>query len=153
MASGRKRLIMEDFYRQGRKRFNNSTSGNQPIGGRWNFDKQNRKTTKRQTDLTALWFEPDSITQDVIDFIKQSEAFQEISYWQLEPFCWGVTRLVKVLQVMKFFIETRLSSFLGQHQDVMVMVNRQCGTRGFFLISILDCFIPWKLFRRHNLHI
>ncbi|MFN6455034.1 MAG: cryptochrome/photolyase family protein, partial [Nostoc sp. EfeVER01] len=64
-ASGRKRLIMEDFYRQGRQRFNILMSGNQPVGGRWNFDKQNRKPPKGKLTLPeALWFEPDSITQD-----------------------------------------------------------------------------------------
>jgi deoxyribodipyrimidine photolyase-related protein len=75
---------MEDFYRQGRQRFNILMSGNQPVGGRWNFDKQNRKPPKGKLTLPeALWFEPDSITQDVIDFIKQSEAFQDNqSYWQ-----------------------------------------------------------------------
>ncbi|MEH2109069.1 cryptochrome/photolyase family protein [Nostoc sp.] len=82
--------------------------GNQPIGSRWNFDRQNRKPPKGKLTLPeALWFEPDSITQDVINFIKQSEAFQDNqNYWLLEPFRWAVTRQ-QALQVLKFFIEKR----------------------------------------------
>ncbi|WGV29112.1 cryptochrome/photolyase family protein [Halotia branconii] len=119
-AAGRKRLIMEDFYRQGRQRFNILMEGNQPVGGQWNFDKQNRKPPKgKLTFPAALWFKPDSITQDVINFVKQSEAFQNShNYWHLEPFLWGVTRQ-QALQVLKFFVETRLSTF-GPYQDAMV---------------------------------
>ncbi|GAB4214227.1 MAG: cryptochrome/photolyase family protein [Synechococcales cyanobacterium] len=43
-AKPRKRLLMEDFYRQGRKRFGILMDGDQPVGGRWNFDHDNRKT-------------------------------------------------------------------------------------------------------------
>ncbi|MBD2683342.1 MULTISPECIES: cryptochrome/photolyase family protein [Nostoc] len=119
-AAGRKRLIMEDFYRQGRQRFNILMEGNQPVGGRWNFDRENRKPPKGKLTLPqALWFEPDSITQDVINFVKHSQAFKDSqAYWKLEPFRWGVTRQ-QALQVLKFFLETRLSSF-GPYQDAMV---------------------------------
>lgn len=119
-AGGRKRLIMEDFYRQGRQRFNILMEENQPVGGRWNFDRENRKPPKGKLTLPeALWFEPDSITQDVINFLKQSEAFEKNhSYWQLEPFRWGVTRQ-QALQVLEFFVQTRLSVF-GPYQDAMV---------------------------------
>ena len=36
-ANSRKRLLLEDFYRQGRKRFKILMEGNKPIGGQWNF--------------------------------------------------------------------------------------------------------------------
>lgn len=119
-ASPRKRLVMEDFYREGRRRFNILMEGNQPLGGRWNFDRENRKPPKGKLTLPeALWFEPDAITQAVIDWVKQSPAFKDSQdYWQIEPFRWGVTRS-QALQVLDFFIETRLSEF-GPYQDAMV---------------------------------
>lgn len=120
-AKSRKRLLMEDFYRIGRQRFNILMEGDQPVGGRWNFDRENRKPPKGKLTLPeALWFEPDAITQEVIDWVKQSPAFQDSrTYWELEPFRWGVTRQ-QALQVLHFFIQTRLSNF-GPYQDAMVM--------------------------------
>jgi deoxyribodipyrimidine photolyase-related protein len=120
-AGGRKRLVMEDFYREGRRRFNILMEGDRPIGGRWNFDRENRKPPKGKLTLpTALWFEPDSITQNVIHWVKQSEAFRgSQTYWQVEPFRWAVTRQ-QALQVLYFFVQTRLSNF-GPYQDAMVM--------------------------------
>jgi len=119
-ASSRKRLMMEDFYREGRRRFDILMVGKQPAGGKWNFDQQNRKPPKGKLTLPeALWFEPDQITQDVINWVKQSTAFKDSQeYWQVEPFRWGVTRK-QALQVLEFFIQTRLSNF-GPYQDAMV---------------------------------
>lgn len=45
-ASKRKHLIMEDFYREGRQRFDILMVGDRPAGGRWNFDRENRKPPK-----------------------------------------------------------------------------------------------------------
>lgn len=119
-ARSRKRLIMEDFYRAGRQRFNLLMVGDQPLGGRWNFDRENRKPPKGKLTLPeARWFEPDEITQTVIDGVKEAPAFQASqAYWQVEPFRWGVTRS-QALQVLEFFVETRLSNF-GPYQDAMI---------------------------------
>lgn len=119
-ARSRKRLLMEDFYRAGRQRFNVLMNGKEPVGGRWNFDRENRKPPKGQLSLPeALWFTPDPITQQVIDWVKESPEFSNSqTYWQVEPFRWGVTRQ-QALQVLQFFIETRLADF-GPYQDAMV---------------------------------
>ncbi len=45
-AKSRKRLLLEDFYRESRKKWQILIEDNQPIGGQWNFDKQNRKPPK-----------------------------------------------------------------------------------------------------------
>jgi len=117
---GRKRLLMEDFYREGRRRFNILMVGDQPAGGRWNFDRENRRPPKGKLTLpAALWFEPDTITQAVIREVQQAEELQESRcYWQAEPFRWGVTRQ-QALQVLQFFVQTRLAEF-GPYQDAMV---------------------------------
>ena len=39
----KKQLRMEFFYREGRKRFDLLMAADQPLGGEWNFDKENRK--------------------------------------------------------------------------------------------------------------
>lgn len=74
--------------------------GNQPAGGRWNFDRENRKPPKGKLTIPeALWFEPDAITTDVINLL-HLEAFKSShDYWQVQPFYWGVTRQ-QALQVL-----------------------------------------------------
>jgi deoxyribodipyrimidine photolyase-related protein len=116
-AKQRKNLLMEDFYREGRKRFQILMADDkQPIGGKWNFDKDNRKPPKGKLKTPeALWFEPDEITQAVIDRVKK-ENFS--SYGDIEPFRWGVTR-EQALKVLSHFISKRLSTF-GPYQDAMV---------------------------------
>ena len=114
-TDSRKRLLLEDFYRKGRKKFNILMKDNQPIGGKWNFDKQNRKPPKQGLNTpTPLEFEPDKITQKVI---KDIESYQIATYGKLEPFKWGVTRS-QALQVLDNFIEYNLNNF-GTYQDAM----------------------------------
>ena len=118
-ASKRKHLIMEDFYREGRQRFDILMVGNKPAGGRWNFDRENRKPPKGKLTIpAALWFEPDAITTDVINSLNSAAFKSSHDYWQLQPFRWGVTRQ-QALQVLEFFIQNRLSDF-GPYQDAMV---------------------------------
>lgn len=115
-AKGRKNLLMEYFYREGRQRFQVLMEGKQPVGGQWNFDKENRKPPKGKLNPPkALWFEPDEITQTVIEHVKTGN-FSE--YGQIEPFRWGVTRS-QALQVLDHFVEYRLPTF-GPYQDAMV---------------------------------
>lgn len=115
-AKGRKNLLMEYFYRDGRKRFQVLMNGKDPIGGQWNFDKNNRKPPKGKLNPPEpVWFEPDNITLDVINQVKSGDFS---SYGQVMPFRWGVTRS-QALQVLEYFIEHRLPTF-GPYQDAMV---------------------------------
>lgn len=115
-ARGRKRLLLEDFYREGRRRFDVLMIGDQPAGGRWNFDRENRKPPKQGlVTPPAQWFEPDAITQTVIRQVKELEI---PTYGQIEPFGWAVTRS-QALQVLAHFIQVRLPAF-GPYQDAMV---------------------------------
>lgn len=115
-ANSRKRLLLEDFYRESRKRFQILMVGNKPVGGQWNFDKQNRKPPKSNLKTPeGLWFEPDEITQSVIDEIKKQNFS---SYGEIELFRWGVTRS-NALRVLEYFITQCLPSF-GAYQDAMV---------------------------------
>jgi deoxyribodipyrimidine photolyase-related protein len=115
-AGKRKGLLMESFYREGRKRFDVLMTGDQPEGGQWNFDKDNRKPPKGKLKTPApRWFEPDDITQAVI---KKVEALTVPTFGQATPFRWAVTRQ-QALQVLDVFIANRLETF-GPYQDAMV---------------------------------
>ncbi|MGF1493281.1 MAG: cryptochrome/photolyase family protein [Microcoleaceae cyanobacterium] len=115
-AEGRKRLLMEDFYREGRKRFDILMAGDEPVGDQWNFDKQNRKPPTQKLETPAApEFEPDEITQQVI---QQVQDLKVPLYGQVEPFRWAVTR-EQALEVLTDFVEVRLETF-GPYQDAMV---------------------------------
>jgi deoxyribodipyrimidine photolyase-related protein len=115
-AKPRKRLLMEDFYREGRRRFDILMAGSKPISGTWNLDKENRNPPKGKLNTPEpLWFPPDEITQTVI---QQVNALPFRTHGNAEPFPWAVTRS-QALQVLQQFIQTRLATF-GPYQDAMV---------------------------------
>lgn len=124
----RKRFLMEDFYREGRKRFGILMSGDEPVGGKWNFDTENRKPPKKGLHpLASLSFEPDSLTQSAIERV---ECLELDFYGQIQPFRWAVTRN-QALAVLDYFIRENLSQF-GTYQDAMVTGE---GTMWHSLIS------------------
>lgn len=115
-AKSKKRLLLEDFYRQGRKQFDILMDGDKPMGGKWNFDKQNRKPPKKNlAPPSALWFEPDEITISVIKRVKELKID---FYGEIEPFGWGVTRQ-QAERVLDHFLENCFANF-GTYQDAMV---------------------------------
>ncbi|NEQ99156.1 MAG: cryptochrome/photolyase family protein [Cyanothece sp. SIO2G6] len=115
-ASRRKGLLMESFYREGRKRYEILMDGKDPVGGQWNFDKENRKPPKGEIHPPQpLWFEPDTITQTVMDRVDLADW---PTFGAIAGFGWAVTR-DQALQALDHFIHTRLTTF-GPYQDAMV---------------------------------
>ncbi len=119
-AVGYKQLRLENFYRAGRRRFGVLMEGEEPIGGQWNFDKENRKPPKSGLNPPEpLWFEPDEITQQVQAELAELMASGAIeTFGSADDFGWAVTR-DQALEVLDRFIETRLAGF-GPYQDAMV---------------------------------
>jgi hypothetical protein len=66
-ARGRKRLVMEDFYRGQRRRHGLLLEpGGKPTGGRWNFDKANRRPPRDGLHAPAPWLpQEDDIDAEV----------------------------------------------------------------------------------------
>ncbi len=90
------------------------TLGDEPEGGQWNFDQQNRKPLP--DDLippVALTFKPDQITQKVIEEIQ--EKFETVG--DFEGFDLAVTPQEAEKAAMDFF-EHRLPYF-GSYEDAM----------------------------------
>ena len=57
-AAGRdgKRLLLEDFYRDARRRHDVLMDGSEPAGGRWNYDADNRQQPHRRPEPIAWTF-------------------------------------------------------------------------------------------------
>jgi deoxyribodipyrimidine photolyase-related protein len=115
-AEDRKVMTMEFFYRDMRRKTGLLMDGDEPCGGRWNFDKENRKPAK--TDLLMprpLCFEPDAITREVLGLV--AERFGDHP-GSLDGFVWGVSRGDAEAQADMFF-RYALADF-GPYEDAML---------------------------------
>lgn len=116
-AEGRRELRMEFFYREMRRSHNILMEADgKPVGGRWNFDAENRKPPKAGLNSPPrLSFRKDAITLEVLDLVQR--RFPD-SYGRLEPFHFSVTRQHAVRE-LNHFIQHILPGF-GDYQDAMV---------------------------------
>ena len=116
-VTGRKRLLMEYFYREMRKRHDILMKSGKPVGGEWNFDKQNRETFGREGPPEIpppSTFKPDDRTRAVIRMVGKRFATHP---GQLAHFTVPVTRR-QALSFLRDFVQNRLSAF-GTYQDAM----------------------------------
>jgi deoxyribodipyrimidine photolyase-related protein len=114
-ARGRKTYRMEFFYREMRRKTGLLMAGDQPAGGQWNFDAENRKALPAGYHLPErLRFPPDSVTQAVMAVV---EARFGSHFGSLDTFGWPVTR-ADALRALDHFIADALPSF-GDYQDAM----------------------------------
>ena len=65
-SRGRRRLLLEDFYRDARRRHGVLMDGDEPVGGRWNLDAENREPAPRGRETLGVR-EPLWPTEDDID--------------------------------------------------------------------------------------
>jgi len=116
-VEGRKTLRMEYFYREQRKRFDILMDEGKPVGGDWNYDRENRESFGRDGPPDANpgpAFKPDEITREVIDLVNNRFADHPGS---LESFAWPVTAN-EASHALRDFIKNRLPYF-GKFQDAM----------------------------------
>ena len=115
-AAGRKQLRMEYFYREMRKKTGLLMENNEPQGGQWNFDADNRKKYDGSPSIPALpAFNRDDIDDEVIALVNTQFADHP---GQLADFAWGTTRK-QAQAALGHFIQHRLPWF-GDYQDAMV---------------------------------
>ena len=117
-AVDKKQLRMEYFYRYMRIKYNILLDAHgQPLGGRWNFDKENRRSIPASIDIPKRsQLERDSITQDLIDAVNVQFADH---FGTLDHYNWAVTRK-EALVCLDYFIDHLLPGF-GDFQDAMSM--------------------------------
>lgn len=113
-ATDRKSLKMEDFYRWRRTDTGILMDGDDPAGGRWNFDHDNREPPPKDgRSWPAIeHFELDDIDRAVI-------AEMPADTWGDEPYgLWPTTR-AQALQRLDEFVSDALPIF-GPHEDAML---------------------------------
>jgi deoxyribodipyrimidine photolyase-related protein len=140
-AADRRRLVMEDFYRSQRRRFNVLMDDGEPCGGRWNFDADNRQRPPKDRRPPR----PYQPREDAIDDAVRGELDElELDTWGEDgPRLWPADH-DQARRVLKHFIEHSLSEF-GPYQDVMLGGERilwhsqLSSSLNLGLISPLEC--------------
>lgn len=116
-AQSAQNLRMEFFYRWMRRRTGILMQGDQPIGGQWNYDTENRSGFGAKGPVAvplAERFSPDEITRAVMGDVER--LFPEHP-GSLADFAWPVTEQ-QARRALDDFIAHRLPSF-GRWQDAM----------------------------------
>lgn len=117
-AAGRKRLRMEDFYRAQRLAFEVLLDGDEPAGGRWNFDHDNREPPPRDGRAwpTVERFGLDEVDRAVID---ELEGRRDVELVGAPPSGWWPVTRAQAVRRLRDFIDEALPVF-GAHEDAML---------------------------------
>ncbi len=115
-AEGRRQLRMEFFYREMRRGTGILMDADgEPVGGRWNFDAENRKAVPARLDMPPAFFvSPDAVTKEVLSLV--AARFPD-NFGTLEGFDYAVTA-ADARRALAHFIDHALPSF-GDYQDAM----------------------------------
>lgn len=117
-AEGRKSLLLETFYRKMRRDHAILMNEKNPVEGKWNFDKENRKAFGKKgppTIKSPRSFRSDSTTQEVIEMVAR---VLPDSPGRMDTFDYPVTH-EQALAALRDFIDHRLGEF-GTYEDAMV---------------------------------
>ncbi len=113
-AVTRKHLRMEDFYRWQRQRLGYLMDGDEPVGGRWNFDADNREAPPKDG---RDWPEP--VTWELDDLDRQVLDDLPTTAFGADPTgLWATTR-EQALERLHQFVDDVLPGF-GPHEDAML---------------------------------
>lgn len=113
---GKKKWVMEFFYRYMRKKFDILMVHDQPEGGSWNYDKFNRNKWNGSPDIpTPFYPKVDEI--DVIQKMIEDEGIKTLGTFSKDDFLFPVTREESIAQ-LDYFCEHLLAHF-GTYQDAM----------------------------------
>lgn len=114
-AQGRRQLRMEFFYREMRRMTGLLMDGDEPAGGAWNFDAENRKALPKGLAPPApKRFPPDATTREVMALVA---ARFGAHFGTAERFAWPVTAK-DARAALDDFVAHRLAQF-GDYQDAM----------------------------------
>ncbi|MEO1034018.1 MAG: cryptochrome/photolyase family protein [Pseudomonadota bacterium] len=115
-AEGRKQLVMEQFYRKVRQQTGLLIDDGKPTGGKWNYDKDNRKPPRGKLDFPAPFHvAPDPVTKTCIGLVRERFANH---FGDIDPFWFAVTA-ADAERAAEHFFEHALALF-GDYQDAML---------------------------------
>ena len=122
---GRRRLLMEDFYRDTRIRTDVLMEGGAPVGGRWNYDAENREPPPRRAMLGVaepVWPQEDAIDAEVREVLDALAGDGVEFVGEDGPRLFAATR-TEALAALDDFVTHRLPDF-GRYEDAVLSGDR-----------------------------
>jgi len=113
---GKKQLIMEFFYREMRRKYDLLMEQGKPLGGQWNFDKNNRKKWKGNPVIPPPFQSAQEQHKEVYESVKKA-AFKTIGTYDADNYLFPADRKEALAQ-LDYFCEYLLVHF-GDYQDAM----------------------------------
>lgn len=114
-AEQQKRLQLETFYRWQRKRLNILMENEGPVGGKWNFDAENRKPLPKTIRIPTVTFPTPSKHEAAVDVLIET-------YFSDHPgsldISWLPTQRRVALDWLNQFFDERFKYF-GEYEDAM----------------------------------
>ena len=136
-ADGRKRLVMEDFYRGQRRRLGLLVEpGDKPAGGRWNFDRENRRPPRAGLEAPPPWLPREDAIDDAVRRDLDAMGLEE--WGEDAPRAWPATA-AEARAALDDFVTHRAAGF-GPWQDAMVP-----GERWLYHSRLSSSFNLWLL--------
>jgi deoxyribodipyrimidine photolyase-related protein len=114
-ADGRDHLRMEDFYRWRRRATGYLMDGDEPAGGRWNHDHDNRQPPTDDLAERA----PDPVRSALDELDEDTLGWLPDGVWGAAPDGTWATSRRRALARLRHFVTHALPAF-GDHQDAMV---------------------------------
>ncbi len=110
-----KEYLMENFYRHMRKKYDILMDSGKPIGGKWNYDQENRKKLPKNLEIP----EPYTYSHDLSNIYEDIKKAELDYFGEADPknFIWPITRR-EGLKYLREFIDQNLENF-GPYQDAM----------------------------------
>lgn len=132
---GKKRYLMESFYRQMRRRHDVLMDNGKPAGGKWNYDQSNRQRYDGAVPLPEVC----AFSNDASDIVAMIDRCQVPTFGRIDPkqLIWPVDRQ-QALRQLQAFVDHRLPYF-GTYQDAMTTKN------GFLFHSLLSFALNTKM--------
>ena len=112
---GKKQFLMESFYRDMRKKHDILIVGDQPEGGKWNYDKSNRNKWNEKDEIPRFKYFLNDV-EDILKLIKNQDL-KTIGSFETKTFPYPINRK-QALEQLKYFCEELLIHF-GDYQDAM----------------------------------
>jgi len=115
MFKGKKRYLMESFYRHMRRKYDILLDNGKPSGGKWNYDRFNRGCYDDSVPIPP----PKAFKNDVVGIVEMIDRCGVKTFGEINPldFIWPVNR-TQALEQLNDFVQTRLPHF-GNYQDAM----------------------------------
>ncbi|MCY7364979.1 MAG: cryptochrome/photolyase family protein [Frankiaceae bacterium] len=124
-VAGRKRLLMEDFYRWQRVRLDLLMDGDEPAGGQWNLDHDNRQPPPKRATLglpEPWWPVEDDIDAQVREDLDRWEREGLVSFVGEDRPRWAPATRAEAVAALEHFVEHRLPDF-GPTEDAMLAAD------------------------------